>query len=195
MLTDLKERMIKKMKDLGVKRGSKDQLQQINDVALATNELIEQPWDGLYHEKMNIILDYIEGCENQNDLVESTQENEDKINSPKHYNNGALGIETIDMIQNAVPDFGSYLLGNVFKYVSRYQYKNGLEDLKKAQWYLNKLIDDKNAQGIAKHRKDEKSPPEANAEGSGTTNETGDDLIDRAAKVFYENLEKERAIK
>ena len=36
--------------------------------------------------------------------------------------------------------FEPYLQGNIAKYLWRYKYKNGLEDLKKAQWYLNKLI-------------------------------------------------------
>ena len=35
----------------------------------------------------------------------------------------------------------SFLEGNVVKYVTRYKMKNGLEDLKKAQWYLNRLIE------------------------------------------------------
>jgi len=34
----------------------------------------------------------------------------------------------------------NYLEGNIIKYVSRYKYKNGLEDLKKAHWYLERLI-------------------------------------------------------
>ena len=60
---------------------------------------------------------------------------EDIINRPKHYTTGA--IETWDYI---VSQKLGYLEGNVIKYVSRYKHKNGLEDLKKAQAYLNKLI-------------------------------------------------------
>ena len=37
--------------------------------------------------------------------------------------------------------FDSYLQGNIMKYLWRYQYKNGVEDLKKAQWYLSRLIE------------------------------------------------------
>ena len=33
-----------------------------------------------------------------------------------------------------------YFVGNIIKYVSRFRKKNGIEDLKKAQWYLNRLI-------------------------------------------------------
>jgi len=63
----------------------------------------------------------------------------DRIN-PDHYKTG--GIETIEFIKAKLsPEaFQGYLTGNIFKYVSRYNHKNGLEDLKKAQWYLNRLI-------------------------------------------------------
>ena len=63
----------------------------------------------------------------------------DMVNSPPHYNKA--GIETIDAIM-AATDEGSeyYLQGNIIKYVWRYRYKNGVEDLEKAQWYLNRLI-------------------------------------------------------
>ena len=36
--------------------------------------------------------------------------------------------------------FEFYLQGNIMKYLCRYPYKNGVEDLEKARWYLNKLI-------------------------------------------------------
>jgi len=58
----------------------------------------------------------------------------DHIN-PSHYKQGS--IETIEYI---LDQDMNYLEGNIIKYVSRYKYKNGLEDLEKAQWYLNKLI-------------------------------------------------------
>lgn len=68
------------------------------------------------------------------------EDKKDKIN-PSHYKKG--GIETIAFIKAKMSDeqFKGYLLGNVFKYTSRFQDKNGLEDLRKAQWYLNKLIE------------------------------------------------------
>lgn len=60
----------------------------------------------------------------------------DPVNHPPHYKTG--GIETIDFIE--AKDLG-YHLGNVIKYVSRAKHKgNELEDLKKAQWYLERAI-------------------------------------------------------
>ena len=52
------------------------------------------------------------------------------------------GIETIDALEAMLVDgFDYYLQGNIVKYLWRFRYKNGVEDLKKAQWYLNKLIE------------------------------------------------------
>jgi len=69
------------------------------------------------------------------------KEKEDMVNNPPHYNKS--GIETIDAIK-AMTDTGYeyYLQGNIMKYLWRYRYKNGVEDLKKAQWYLNELIEE-----------------------------------------------------
>lgn len=162
MLEKLKETMHFVMHEMGIQNGGADHLQQVDDMERAKKQFIEQPYDALYDQKIEIITDFIDGidnCKNRNDKVKSEQDN---INHPKHYNNGKMGIETIDMIKNSVPDFGSYLLGNVFKYVSRFEYKNGLEDLKKAQWYLNKLIEEKNSQGIDNHSESENVSPEPN---------------------------------
>lgn len=71
---------------------------------------------------------------------ERKMQEEDMVNSPAHYNKA--GIETIDALQAMLNNgFDYYLQGNIVKYLWRYRYKNGVEDLKKAQWYLNKLIE------------------------------------------------------
>ena len=76
-------------------------------------------------------------------LDDHYQKHPDMVNSPPHYNQA--GIECIDAIQAATDEgYEYYLQGNIMKYVWRYRYKNGAEDLKKAQWYLNKLIEEKN---------------------------------------------------
>ena len=61
---------------------------------------------------------------------------EDNVNHPKHYTNG--DIEPIDYINGNNMD---YLEGNIIKYISRYKFKNGIEDLEKAKFYLNMLIE------------------------------------------------------
>ena len=68
-------------------------------------------------------------------------EEEDKVNNPSHYNDGT--IECIEYLQDNMPyeAFVGYLEGNVKKYMHRWRYKNGVEDLKKAGWYLSYLID------------------------------------------------------
>lgn len=65
----------------------------------------------------------------------------DNVNQPSHYTNGF--IECIDAMQSMLThdEFIGYLRGNIFKYQWRYKHKNGLEDLKKAQWYQAKLIE------------------------------------------------------
>lgn len=62
------------------------------------------------------------------------------VQSPKHYTSGRL--ETIYQIADALgPEgFKAYCLGNVMKYTGRHAGKNGDEDLKKAQVYLEWAI-------------------------------------------------------
>jgi hypothetical protein len=61
---------------------------------------------------------------------------DDMVNHPPHYKTG--GIETIDFIE--AKNLG-YNLGNVVKYISRADYKGDrLENLKKAQWYMNREV-------------------------------------------------------
>ena len=64
------------------------------------------------------------------------------INHPRHYNQ--YRIEVIDIIEDATKDMTgieAVCIANVLKYVLRYKYKNGFEDLKKARFYLDKVID------------------------------------------------------
>lgn len=72
---------------------------------------------------------------------------EDKVNHPSHYTAG--NIEVIEYIEDKLTAEGleGYFVGNVIKYLSRYRHKNGVEDLKKAEWYLKRLISLKEAKG------------------------------------------------
>ena len=66
---------------------------------------------------------------------------EDVVNKPLHYNSG--GVECIEAIEASMEleAFQGYLKGNILKYIWRMSYKGKtLEDCKKSQWYLNKLI-------------------------------------------------------
>lgn len=64
----------------------------------------------------------------------------DPVEHPAHYTKG--GIECIDGIRSALTDeeFRGFCKGNVLKYIWRERSKNGIEDLKKSRWYLDKLI-------------------------------------------------------
>lgn len=65
---------------------------------------------------------------------------DDNINHPNHYQGD---IETIDYIKDKLTDeeFRGFVKGNILKYISREHLKNGDEDLKKSDWYLNELIE------------------------------------------------------
>jgi hypothetical protein len=65
----------------------------------------------------------------------------DMVNHPPHYNQS--GVECIDAISAATGDnFKYYLQGNIMKYLWRFDYKGkAVEDLNKAKWYLDKLIE------------------------------------------------------
>lgn len=75
-------------------------------------------------------------------IAVSSDEEPDVVNHPSHYTNGK--VECIDAIESATvgkTGIEAVCAANVIKYLWRYEDKNGLEDIKKAQWYLNKLIE------------------------------------------------------
>jgi hypothetical protein len=66
----------------------------------------------------------------------------DNVNHPSHYTQG--NIECIEAIAEATKQLQgieAVATANVIKYVWRWKFKNGIEDLRKAQWYLNHLIE------------------------------------------------------
>lgn len=96
-----------------------------------------------YKVKQDEVAKWFDGATNamkafSSNGVSMKKQNTDNINNPAHYTAG--GIETLDYIKAKVSDYPSYAVGNILKYVSRYEHKNGIEDLKKAQFYLNDLI-------------------------------------------------------
>ena len=68
----------------------------------------------------------------------------DIVNAPPHYMNDRFDFETIDVIEaytDGLEGIEAVCTANVLKYICRWSKKNGLEDLKKASWYLNRLIE------------------------------------------------------
>jgi hypothetical protein len=59
----------------------------------------------------------------------------DTVNNPKHYNSHPSGVECIQITEHM-----NFNLGNAVKYLWRTDHKNGIEDLKKAVWYINREI-------------------------------------------------------
>lgn len=76
-------------------------------------------------------------------IQNSDKEKPDMVNHPKHYTSGTLGIEVINTMEmcNTKEEFIGYLRCNALKYISRFENKNGLEDVKKCAWYVKKYLD------------------------------------------------------
>lgn len=67
----------------------------------------------------------------------------DMVNHPSHYKS-ETGLEAIDVIEAFtfnLKGIEATDTGNIIKYICRWKGKNGLEDLRKARWYLNHLIE------------------------------------------------------
>ena len=80
-------------------------------------------------------------CENDEVNCCNKESNADMVNHPSHYTQG--GIECIDCIKSAIVGkvgIEAFCVGNAIKYLFRYEEKNGIEDVKKARWYIDRLI-------------------------------------------------------
>lgn len=97
--------------------------------------------------KMYDLTPGLNGSDIENDFVtrdktDNVGELKDNVNHPEHYK-GAHGLEVITVIEaftDGLTGIEATDTGNIIKYICRWKKKNGLEDLKKAQWYLNHLI-------------------------------------------------------
>lgn len=70
------------------------------------------------------------------DSVTMRRPNLDNVNHPKHYTSHPSGVECIQVVEHM-----SFNIGNAMKYLWRADLKNGLEDLKKAEWYIRREIE------------------------------------------------------
>tara|TARA_B100001778_G_C18452381_1_gene567330 strand:- start:253 stop:594 length:342 start_codon:yes stop_codon:yes gene_type:complete len=99
------------------------------------NDATPEEWDNI-HKPKTVTGQMFTGYPNKK---ETSNRIFDPVNKPSHYNKG--GIEAIDYIKQQLgKDFKHYCAGNVMKYLHRYSYKNGVEDLRKAGVYLEWLI-------------------------------------------------------
>ena len=74
--------------------------------------------------------------------MQASCEKHDLVNHPNHYQS-ETGLEVIDVIEAFTFDLKgieAFNTGNILKYICRWKSKNGLEDLRKAEWYLKDLI-------------------------------------------------------
>ena len=88
-------------------------------------------------------LEKIYNYNNSQELISKPKETlqKDNVNHPSHYQGSKY--ECIDVMAEALGTevVKGFCLGNAFKYLYRCMRKNGLEDIKKARWYINKFIE------------------------------------------------------
>lgn len=100
-------------------------------------------WNEMTDNMLNKCLDIIRATNHKEQTTNQSDSKSDMICHPAHYNQG--NIECIDaMVAATVNKRGieAICVSNIIKYLWRYEAKNGLEDVKKAQFYLNRLIDE-----------------------------------------------------
>lgn len=67
-------------------------------------------------------------------------EEHDNVNSPDHYQGKVECIDCIESATSGLNGIEAFCTGNAIKYLYRWKKKNGIEDLKKAKWYIDKII-------------------------------------------------------
>ncbi len=83
-------------------------------------------------------LTFVEKCEQACEKAEILT---DPVNHHSHYTTGDVEcIDAIDTVTSNLPGVHAFHTGTIIKYVWRWYRKNGVEDLKKTRWYLNRLI-------------------------------------------------------
>ena len=137
MDSDLIKRNDDKIKELMKKKG----IESIDDIESVLQDsfgnvldILPKRPDIFENLKMKEPGESFNSCRARNGL--------DMVNHPKHYK-AKNGMEVIDVIEAFTANLNGYEAShtaNVIKYICRWKEKNGLEDLKKAQWYLNRLI-------------------------------------------------------
>lgn len=97
----------------------------------------------------------VEECSSKDEAAKETKEaKEDVVNHPKHYRKGSQGLECIESMKKAFSEeeYKGFLKLNAYKYAYRFADKNGLEDLKKAEFYLKQLFNAEVSEDYKKQR-------------------------------------------
>ena len=100
-------------------------------------------WNEMTDTMLNKCLDVIRATNPKEQETSPSDTKSDMVCHPAHYNQGK--VECIDAMAAATVNkrgIEAVCVSNVIKYLWRYEAKNGLEDVKKAQFYLNRLIDE-----------------------------------------------------
>ena len=116
----------------------------------------------------------------------STDKEKEMVNHPVHYTSGK--VECIDAIESATGELTgieAVCTGNIIKYVWRWKFKNGVEDLEKASWYLNKLIEKKKIDENGEEKMQETVKEETREEAKEETK------VDTLARKMLEMLREE----
>ena len=100
-------------------------------------------WNEMTDNMLDKCLDTIGATNPKEQETNPSDTKSDMVCHPAHYNQGK--VECIDAMAAATVNkrgIEAICVSNVIKYLFRYETKNGLEDVKKAAWYLNLLIDE-----------------------------------------------------
>ena len=104
---------------------------------------VECNWDKTSDNMLDKCLDTIGATNHKEQETNPSDTKSDMVCHPAHYNQGK--VECIDAMAAATVNkrgIEAICVSNVIKYLFRYETKNGLEDVKKAQFYLNRLVDE-----------------------------------------------------
>lgn len=121
-----------------MKKYDKDTIEFTDQYACIFDEMSDDMLDKCY----DWLKDISRGaCENAETRCCGKEHNADMVNHPSHYTQS--GIECIDALKAATVSktgIEAVCTANAIKYLWRYEEKNGIEDVKKAKWYIDRLI-------------------------------------------------------
>ena len=121
-----------------MKKYDKDTIEFTDQYACIFDEMSDDMLDKCY----DWLKDISRGaCENAETRCCDKEHNANMVNHPSHYTQG--GIECIDALKAATVSktgIEAVCTANAIKYLWRYEEKNGIEDVKKAKWYIDRLI-------------------------------------------------------